>query len=200
MPVKNQTKKYRTKTNFDTDALNLAVWLTKNFSCLEEQPVDLEPKSHVQKKIQKYLDRHIGRMEENRLHAIIAARDVYRKAHGGRIHLLAGLEGPIVDAIMPQVISEPIDYEAKHKYLVKAVEKASETKAPKVGNIHFHLFRCRLSTVLPATLLQFLRTEHGYQNELHQISDFRFYLFNEVKPCWVPNVNAEMINNLFSNR
>lgn len=197
---KAKSKSKKAKTNFETDALNLAVYLDSNFKSLQEKAVDLIPKNELAKKIQKYLNDHADRIDDNELLGIIGIHDVYRNHTGGRIHLIIGLRGPLVESVQPKVVSQPIDYEYKNKLLIKAVQITSDTQAPKVGNIHFHLFHCSGRNVSPRTLLEFIRSEHGYQNDLQQIADSRMSVLVNLKgkPYWRPNVNADMVQTIFN--
>ncbi|QQS23308.1 hypothetical protein IPM19_01950 [bacterium] len=192
----------KAKTKAETEGLELAVFLASNFRALEYVDVNLEPKTTVGKKIQNYLDRHSARKHENILHGIVCVRDVFKNSTGGRIHLVAGLEGPIVEAVSSEVIGEPIDYEAKHKYLKKLAELVAESKAPKAGNIHFHLLECSKKRVTPANILQLIRRDHGMQNDLQQIADSKISVLINLpkKPYWRPNVDSAMINHLFSHQ
>lgn len=189
----------KAKTKSETEGLELAVFLTNNFAALAEVDVDLAPKTTVGRKVQQYLDHHAGRRHENRLRGIVCVRDIFRNSTGGRVHLVAGLEGPIGEAVSAEVIGQPIDYEAKHKYLRKLAEQAAESKAPKAGNIHFHILPCAKRRVTPATILSLIRRDHGMQNDLQQIADSKFYVLVNLpnKPFWRPNVDKAMLNALF---
>lgn len=189
----------KTKTRFDIEALNLAVYLDSHFHFLQEKTIDLTPKNTLAKKIQSYLDKKHDRIEDNKLLGIIGIHDNFRNHTGGRIHLIAGMQGPLIESIQKQVVEHPIDYEIKHKLLVKAVQIASGVKAPKVGNIHFHLFHCNTVKVKPGTLLELIRKDHGFQNDVQQIATSSLYIMMNLrnKPYWRPNVDTEMVDTLF---
>ena len=191
----------KTKTNFSTDALNLANYLYINFVLLKDHQIDLDPKTSLLKKIQIYLDKNKERIHHNNLLGIIGVHDNFRNHTGGRIHLVVGLQGPLVEAIQRQVVPQPIDYESKSKLLIKALENVSGSKAPKVGNIHFHLFLSNGRSVTPKVLLDFIRDEHGHQNDLQHIADAHMYKFainTKGEAVWEPNVNSEVIADLFA--
>ncbi len=195
-------KKIKTKATFEVDALFYASYIAKHFHFLTEKHVDLDPKIELSKNIQKYLDLNKGRIQENKLRGIIGVRDSFKNATGGRIHLIAGLNGPIIEAIESQVINGRISYDFKNKYLRKLIETASGIKPPQAGNIHFHLFHCNsFEPVTPKTILDFIISEHGLQNNLQQISSSKISALVNLPSSsyWRPNVDTSMINNLFGN-
>ncbi len=189
----------KTKTSFEEDALKLAEFVEKHFKLLKIEKAQLNFSRTAYKKIQNYLDEQSDRVSKNVLRGIIGVHDVWRNHTGGRIHLIVGLEGPIVEAISASVVSEPIDYETKSRYLTRVLENVSGSIAPKVGNIHLHLLHCDGNKVSPITLLDFIRKEHGMQNDIQQLSDCKMYEFvNTARlPYWRPNVDRTMIQNLF---
>lgn len=191
-------KKQKTKANFQTDALNLAYYLTTNFPALTENIPQVNTKYVVGRKLQSYLEQNKHRIAENNLRGVVAVKDVWRNSTGGRIHLVPALDGPLGEAFEPRVVELPIDYEDKHAYFLEAVAAASNTTPPWAGNIHFHPMLCKLRGFQPATLLHSIQKEHGFQNEIQQLADAKLYILMPMagQPYWRP-ANAEIIYNLF---
>lgn len=195
-------KSNKTKTKFEQEGLALASFVSTYFPALAEVDVDFDPKTVVGKRIKDYIQAHSGRKHENRLRGIICVKDVFNNSTGGRVHLIAGLQGPIVESMAPEIIGQPIDYEAKHKFLKKLVEKVAESKAPAAGNIHFHLLHCNNKRITPQTILSLIRRDHGMQNDLQQIADSKFYVLINLpnKPYWRPDADSSMIHAMFGPR
>ncbi len=188
----------KAKTHLDTHALELAVYLWNNFESTRHVKPVLTYKSELAKKIQNYLDENAKRISENTLLGIIAVQDIFRNATGGRIHMIAGMRGPLVEAFQEQAVQHPIDYEDKHKCLIQAVESTSGVKGPEPGNDHFHPLNCILRGIQPATLFEFIRKEHGFQNELQQVAPSRLFVLKIGGHGYFwDQANAEVVYNLF---
>ncbi len=193
------TKVAKTKTTYDKEGLELAVYAAYNFPILEKEPLYLQPKVEWMRKAQRFLDRNTTRIHENKLRGIICVRDAFRNSTGGRVDLIAGLEGPIVEAIQYEVIGEPIKYDAKNKYFKRALKLASGIKPPDAGNIHFHLLHCDQEKVTPLTILDLIAREHGVQNDLRNVGEFKISVLISVRndPYWRKNVDKQMLQALF---
>lgn len=190
----------KTKTTYQKEGLELAVYLANNFIYLKkDEPINLKAHLTYEQKIQKYLDIHTGRMHENYLRGIICVTDPYKNATGGRIHLIAGLQGPVIEAVQSNVISQPIDYEAKNRYLKRLLNAVSDEPMPKAGNIHFHLFYCNRPVVRPIDISHFISKEHGVQNDLQLTADIKMSVLVNLasKPYWRKNVDRVMLQTLF---
>ncbi len=186
------------KTKFDNEGLELAVYAANNFPALTENVVDIKAKTTWMKKIQEFLDTHSARVRDNKLRGIICVVDSFRNATGGRVDIIAGLEGSIVEAFEIFTEGQP-KYKAKSDLFKRMLKHASCVKAPYAGNIHFHLFHCKYEKVTPRMILDFLHTEHGPDNDLHYKADFKFAVLVNLpsKPYWRKNGNAEMLQALF---
>lgn len=170
-------RRLKEQTLIGVEGLELADYASRNFEYLQSNSVDLTPTSKVGSIIQKYLDDNIARVAENRLTGIIAIQDVWRNATGGRVELIAGLVGPLVEAVQSSNIPYPVDYEVKDKAFKKALRVASGDKTPFVGKIHFHLWHSITPRVTMFDVLEFLRTEHGSQNEVKQKANIVPYVY-----------------------
>lgn len=170
-------RRLKEQTLIGDEGLELADYAYRNFEYLQSSFVDLSPTSTVGSIIQKYLNDNIDRVAENRLTGIIAIQDVWPNATGGRVELIAGLTGPFVEAVQSSNIPYPVDYEVKDKAFKKALRVASDDKTPFVGKIHFHLWHANTPKVSMFDVLEFLRTEHGSQNEVKQKANIVPYLF-----------------------
>lgn len=186
--------KDKAKADFHTHALDLARFISQNFQMLQVHPAVLHYKKTAADLVRQYLASNAERKDENLLSGIIAVRDIAKNATGGRIHLVVGLKGPIGEVFQSGVIHHPIDYESKSKFFLQILELTNDEQRPWIGNIHVHPFLCDGTPVKPGTLLDFVRREHGYQNELLQQVDAKIYRYRSDQgiPFWDP-CNHEII-------
>ncbi|HMQ01751.1 MAG TPA: hypothetical protein PKD79_01630 [Candidatus Doudnabacteria bacterium] len=174
------------KTTLKEQGLAVAMYVHDNFHWLAKQAVDLQPKQILHHIVQGYLNTNKHRLLENKLTGIVAIQDVWRNATGGRVHLVVGASGPLIESMQRQIISYPIDYEAKSRLLLRAIASVCGYKAPWAGNIHFHLWHTKQPEVQLSEVLHFLRQEHGFQNELQQLADVKLFLLIPLasQPRW----------------
>jgi hypothetical protein len=188
-------RRLKEQTRLDSEGVALASFIHTNFSALRKNFIDLEPKQTLGRVVQAYIDANKIRIADNYLTGIIAISDVWRHATGGRIHLVAGMLGPIVESLHPPAVKQPIDYEVKSRLLLKAIAQASGLAPPFAGKIHVHLWHATKTRVQMSDLLEFLRREHGFQNDLQQLADVKPYFFMGLsgQPYWRP-ANNEIVN------
>lgn len=186
------------KTKFDQEGLELAVYAANGFNELTKDVVDIKAKATWMKKIQEFLDLHVCRVHDNKLRGVICVVDSFRNSTGGRVDIIAGLEGPIAESLEIFTEGQP-KYKAKSDLFKRMIKNASGIKPPYAGNIHFHLFHCKYDKVTPKMILDFLHIEHGPDNDLHYKADFKFAVLINLpsKPYWRKNANAEMLQSLF---
>lgn len=186
------------KTKFDNEGLNLAVYCANNFLNLKKGVVDLKPKTTWMRDVQEYLDENFARVNDNILRGAICVADSFRNATGGRVHIIVGLSGPVMESFEIFKAGEP-KYKAKSDLFKRMLKNASGIKPPYAGNIHFHLFHCKHEKVTPKMIIDFLAIEHGPPNDLNYIAQFNFAVLINLphKPYWRKNGNAEILQSLF---
>lgn len=188
-------RKLKTQTRLEVEAVQMADYVWRQFANLRTAPVDLAPKQALHRLVQKYLDDNAYRNGDNQLTGIIAIQDIWKHSTGGRVHLVVGLTGPLVESLRPPAVRHPIDYENRSRIFVKAITSVSEEKPPWAGNIHFHLWHATKHRVQMSDVLEFLRKEHGFQNDLQQLADVRPFVFVALagQPYWRP-ANNDVVN------
>lgn len=183
----------------EDEGLDLALRITELFDATKAMPIQLKQTSVAAKLVQQFLNKHANHAHNNELKGIVAIRDTFKNATGGRVHLIAGIAGPLADAFSERVLPKPIDYELKSKLFLRALASASGKKIENAGNIHVHVLNCYGKPYTPKDLIVFLKEEHGYQNEVLQLASFQLYYLDlkAKSPSWKVAGTSEL-NDLFA--
>lgn len=195
-------KTAKEKTLLEVEGVLLAEYIWDNYEALSKSHGLVGLKSVSAKRIDAFLGMNFERIGSNRLNGILAFQDPFRRSTGARVHLVVGISGLLAEAYAdPEVVKPPTEYEDKSHFFLKVVESASETKRPYVGNIHVHIFPCNKEKVTPGDLTKLIQADHGYQNELQQIADYKPFVFikRENGSYWLPT-NAKTMNYLFGKK
>lgn len=189
----------RTKTTLEIEGLKLAAFVQRYFKYTQNKRVYLKPTNTVAKTIQRFLDKNMGLSDRNELKGIVAIRDTFKNSTGGRVHLIVGVAGPLGEAFDKRVLPNPIDYELKSKLFLKAISSVTGLKVPKSGNIHLHVMNCIGKKIQAKDLIAFLQEEHGYQNDILQMAEFKIYYLDstEGNAFW-KSATPSIIKSIFS--
>ncbi len=191
------------KTTMEAHGLNLGLFIGHNMLDLRTKVPTIIPASQVASKVvQKYLNDNAHRIDQNCVRGIVAVRDSWRNHTGGRVHLFVGLNGPIGECFQSSVLNEPMDYELKSKFFLSAISSVSGKARPWVGRIHVHPMLCSGEYFGVKELLQFIRQEHGYQNDVQQLADVSIYFLDynhDRSPSWVIASEDDIVR-MFSDR
>lgn len=178
-------KAQKTKTTLEKEGLQLALQIQEWFEYTKTQPIKMKQTTVAGKLIQQFLDKNAKLAKHNTLKGIIAIKDTFKNATGARVHLIPLVSGPIADAFSERSLPKPIDYELKSKLFTIALNSAAGKKMIDAGNIHVHVLNCFGKIYTPKDLIDFLKEEHGYQNEVLQLAGFQiFYLDTTNAPSW----------------